>query len=128
MWSTGIPPAQRRAAAAAALAALDGGLAAHRVLEVRWRRSHHVAVVVDLDGRLVYRAMLVTRGHGHNDRVDEGHHGDPRGRLYADLLEVGADELTDDGLPASCECGPRTLSRSQLLTSIAGQKRRLLVG
>ncbi len=127
MSSVNSSPAARRSTAAAALAAFAGHLSAHRRLDVRCRRSHHVAAVYNLGGDLVYRAVAGSRGHGHNDRVNEGHGGDPRGRPYADLLDTGVDPLADDELPASCECGPRMLSRSALLTAIAGQQRLLLV-
>jgi hypothetical protein len=46
--------------------------------------------------------------------------------MYAELLDTGGDPLADDGLPASCECGPHTLSRSALLASIA-RRRHVLV-
>ena len=127
MGNTSGSPAERRATATAALAAVDRHLSARRRLDVRCRRSHHVAAVYDIGGDLVYRAVTGTRGHGHNDRVSVGHRGDARGRPYADLLDAGDDPLVEDSLPASCECGPRMLSRSALLTSIDQQQRHLLV-
>jgi hypothetical protein len=58
--------------------------------------------------------------------VDEPHHGASRGTEQVELLE--GDAMADDTLPASCECGPRVLSRSDLLRAVAGGKRRLDVG
>jgi hypothetical protein len=127
MMSTNGGPADRRAAAEAALAELDGELSAHRRLEVRCRRSHHVAAVYDTDIGLIYRAVVGTRGHGHQDRIDVGHRGDPRGRIYADVLDAGDDPMADDDLPATCQCGPRTLSRSALLASLAERHRHFFV-
>lgn len=119
--------ADRRAAAHAALAALDGPRSAHRRLDVRCRRSHHVAAVYVADGVLVYSATVGTHGHGSRDRVDVGHGASKRGRGHTDLLDTGGDPMPDDGMPAACECGPRMLSRAALLASVAEGARHMIV-
>ena len=119
--------AERRAAAQAAITALDGPLSVHRKLDVRCRRSHHVAAVYEADGTLVYSATVGPHGHGSRDRVDTGHGASSRGRGHTDLLDTSGDPLCDDGIPASCECGPRTLSRAALLTSLGQDVRHVIV-
>jgi hypothetical protein len=119
--------ADRRAAAHAAITALDGPLSAHRKLDVRCRNSHHVAAVYEADGALVYSATVGTRGHGSRDRVDAGHAGSNRCRGHTDMLDTADDLMSDDGMPASCECGPRVLSRTALLASVAQGVRHVIV-
>jgi hypothetical protein len=119
--------ADRRAAAQAAITALDGPMSAHRRLDVRCRHSHHVAAVYEADGMLVYSATVGTRGHGSRDRVDAGHAGSDRCRGHTDVLDTRGDLMSDDGMPASCECGPRTLSRAALLASVAEGVRHVIV-
>jgi hypothetical protein len=119
--------ADRRAAAQAALIAIDGPLGAHRRLDVRCRRSHHVAAVYEADGELVYSATVGPRGHGSRDRVDAGHGASNNGRGHTDLLDTSGDLLSDDGMPASCECGPRMLSRADLLASVEKGMRHVIV-
>lgn len=86
-----------------------------------------MAAVYDVDGHLVYRSTVGSRGHGRNDRIDVGHAGDQRGRCYADLLDGAVEIPVDDGLPASCECGPRSVSRSMLLAALARHVRHVIV-
>ena len=119
--------AERRAAAHAAITALDGPLSVHRKLDVRCRRSHHVAAVYEADGALVYAATVWPHGHGSRDRVDTGHDARGRGRGHTDMLDTAGDQLSDDGMPASCECGPRVLSRADLLASVGRGERHMIV-
>ncbi len=119
--------ADRRAAAQAAITALDGPLSVHRKLDVRCRRSHHVAAVYEADGALVYSATVGPHGHGSRDRVDTGHAASSRGRGHTDLLDTSGDPMSDDSIPASCECGPRMLSRAALLASMEQGARHLIV-
>lgn len=119
--------AHRRAAAQAAITALDGPLSGHRKLDVRCRSSHHVAAVYEADGVLVYSGTVGTHGHGGRDRVDAGHAGSSRARGHIDMLDTSGDPMADDGIPASCECGPRMLSRAAMLASIRQGERRLIV-
>lgn len=119
--------AERRAAARAAITALDGPLSAHRKLDVRCRQSHHVAAVYEADGELVYSATVGPHGHGSRDRVDAGHGSSDCGRGHTDLLDTSGDLMSDDNMPASCECGPRTLSRAALLASVEEGVRHVIV-
>jgi hypothetical protein len=119
--------ADRRAAAQAALTAIDGPLSAHRRLDVRCRHSHHVAAVYEAGGELVYSATVGPHGHGSRDRVDAGHGASNNGRGHTDLLDTSGDLLSDDAMPASCECGPRMLSRSALLASVEDGVRHVIV-
>lgn len=118
---------ERRSAARAAITALDGPLSSHRRLDVRCRDNHHVAAVYEADGELVYSATVGPRGHGSRDRVDAGHGSSNSGRGHVDLLDTGGDLLADDDMPASCECGPRTLSRAALLASVEEGTRHVIV-
>ena len=120
--------ADRRAAAHAAITALDGPLSTHRRLDVRCRQSHHVAAVYEADGELVYTATVGPHGHGSRDRVDAGHGSSNNGRGHTDLLDTSDDLLSDDGMPASCECGPRVLSRAALLESVEKGVHHVIVG
>lgn len=119
--------ADRRAAAEAAITALDGPLSEHRRLDVRCRCSHRVAAVYDADHVLVYTATVGIHGHGSRDRTDAGHANSSRGRRHTDILDTTGDPLCDDGIPASCECGPRVLSRAALLASVGQGVRHLIV-
>ena len=47
--------------------------------------------------------------------------------IELDLLEAGGDPLTDDTVPAWCDCGPRTLSRVAMLEWIAAGEHRVVV-
>jgi hypothetical protein len=115
-------PADRRTNARQALATVEGHRTDHLRLDVQCSHGHHVAEVYDVDGSLVYVSSTGSHSHGRNDRVDTGHGGGQRGS-YVDLLEPRDDTFGDDALPASCVCGPRTLSRSSLLSSIADDAR-----
>ncbi|WP_191279654.1 hypothetical protein [Nocardioides flavus (ex Wang et al. 2016)] len=57
----------------------------------------------------------VPGSHGSKDRIDTGHHGSPSGAELVDLLDAPEAE---DALPAWCDCGPRTLSRTALLAHL----------
>lgn len=95
------------------------GLGTHRSdvqrLSVQCARSHHLAFVYDTDVGLVVSAAVGGHAHGSKDFVDTPHHGAARPE-YADLLEQ--DPLGTDDLPAWCDCGPHTLSRTSLLAQI----------
>jgi hypothetical protein len=122
-------PAERRERAHEALVALGSPRSTHRRMEVNCRRSHHVAAVyVASDGRLVYVATVGLHPHGSRDRQETGHAGDSRGRTFVDYLDLGGNDLAgDDALPAACECGPRTLSRSELLAAMADGARHRII-
>ena len=102
----------RRKLAADALAALGTQRSEHQRLSVQCAHSHHLAALYETDAGLVYHAVEGPHAHGSKDRIDTAHHGGPRGTEYVDLL-IG-DPMSDDGLPAWCDCGPHTLSRSDL--------------
>lgn len=112
-----MTPDTRRQIAADALATLGMHRGDHQRLSVQCSRSHHLAAVFETGAGLVYQAIEGPHAHGSRDRVDTAHHGGPRGTEYVDLL-VG-DPMSDDGLPAWCDCGPHTLSRSALLEEAA---------
>ncbi|GAY07382.1 hypothetical protein [Pseudonocardia sp. N23] len=79
----------------------------------------------DADSGLVYVSDTGARSHGRGDRVDTGHIAGRRRGAYVDLLDPGEGAIDDDDLPASCECGPRTLSRSGLLAAVARGQRHM---
>lgn len=117
---------QAREAARKSLHALGSHRADARRLSVRCGRSHHVAAVYATPAGLVYTSVTGRHAHGSRDRVDQPHHGAARGTEQVEMLE--GDALADDALPASCECGPRVLSRADLLRALADGKHRLDVG
>ena len=115
----------RRHRAEAALTTLQGPRDRYQKLSIQCRHGHHVAWVYDTPSGLVYRSMTGPHAHGSRDFVDTGHHGTRRGTAgaggYVDLLE--AEATADDAMPAWCDCGPRTLSRADLLQHVrAGGK------
>lgn len=124
MPSEYLSPSQRRATAEEALAQLGAERRKHVVLRVRCGRSHHVASVYDTDAGRVVATQVGMRAHGSRDFVDQAHHG-TRPPGFIDLLE--ADTFTEDLLPAGCECGARSLSRTELRHSIESEQRVLQV-
>lgn len=109
------------------MTALGSHRGGHTLLSVQCSRSHHVAAVYTTPAGPVYTSVTGPRAHGSRDRQDAAHRDHRHGVEHVDLL-VGADDLmVDDGLVASCECGPRTLSRAELLTAIAEGRKRLRV-
>ncbi|MGH3518628.1 MAG: hypothetical protein ACRDQ7_14660 [Haloechinothrix sp.] len=113
----------RRRKAREALSALGSHRSDRRKLSIQCSRSHHVAFVYDTEAGLVYSTVTGPHAHGSRDFVDTAHHGGRRGAEYVDLLEAGP--MVDDELPAWCECGPRTLSRSELDEHITAERRKL---
>jgi hypothetical protein len=107
----------RRQVAADALAVFGKQRSEHQRLSVQCAHSHHLAAVYETEAGLVYHAIEGPHAHGSMDFVDTAHHGGPRGTEYVDLLSAGP--MADDGLPAWCDCGPHTLSRSDLLKAAA---------
>lgn len=93
------------------------------LLRVRCGRGHHVATVFDTPVGAVYRSVVGPRAHGGRDFVDTGHGAHNHGTRYVDLLVTAA--MVDDGLPASCECGPHILSRAELMRAITDNERTL---
>lgn len=104
-----------------ALDALGNDLADHQRLSVQCRHSHHVAAVYDTAVGLVYRSLTGPHAHGSRDFVDTAHHAAHRGHAYVDLLPAGP--MAEDGLPAWCDCGSWTLSRSELLAQVGAGNR-----
>jgi hypothetical protein len=103
----------RRRRAAEALAGLGSHRSDHQRLSIQCRHAHHLAMVYETDAGLVYQSRTGPHGHGSKDFIDTGSHGRRGGDEYVDLLAAGT--AADDQLPAWCDCGPRTLSRSELL-------------
>lgn len=116
-------PETRRRVAAEALGELVSYRSDRQRLSVQCPRSHHVANVYDTDACLVCWTVTGPHAHGSRDFVDTAHHGQRRGSEYVDLLEAGP--LLGDDLPAWCECGPRTLSRSELRGCVVANQRTL---
>ncbi|MCB8997875.1 MAG: hypothetical protein H6528_11315 [Actinobacteria bacterium] len=117
---------ERQERAERALAALGSHRSAHQRLNVQCPRSHHVAGVYETEVGLVYHAIEGPHAHGSKDRVDTAHHGGTRGADFVDLLAAGP--MSDDGLPAWCDCGPWTLSRERLIEDAALRPGTVRVG
>ncbi len=97
------------------------------VLNVQCTRGHHLAGVFRTPDGLVYQSRPLGHRHSHGDRdrYDAAHHHGDESPPWVDLLEVPPSAAVDDGLPAWCECGARTLSRAQLLHWIAEGEHRV---
>ncbi len=115
----------RRDRAIRALAHLQPQPSEHLQLAVQCRHAHHLAVVYATDVGPVYQSRTGPHSHGSKDFIDTGRSGSRGGSEYVDLLagEAGA----DDALPAWCDCGPRTLSRRELLGHVRQGVRHLRV-
>lgn len=116
---------QRRALAERALAALGADRHNHVLVRVRCLRNHHVATVYGTGAGAVVLTRVGPHAHGSRDFVDLAHHGQRAGTELVDLLGGGA--FTEDRLPAGCECGARTLSRTELCRAIATYRRVIQV-
>lgn len=127
MQRTFATPAARRAAAIGAVRALAGKRDRYVRLRVRCSGSHQVATVYGTEIGLVYVARGGAHAHGSRDFVDVAHHDAVHGVEIVDLLDTGTDPTADDALPARCECGPRTVSRAELMRTVRAGRRRLLV-
>ncbi len=119
-------PEARRAAAHVAVEALVQPDRSVK-LRVQCAESHHVATVYDTDVGLVYVARSGPHSHGSRDFVDVAHHDAVPGVEVVDVLDPGTGAMADDALPATCECGPRRVSRSELLRAVESGQHRLLV-
>ena len=96
-----------------AYAALGASPSEELTLQVVCGRSHRLASVYSTGDGVVYRSVVKSKSHGDRDRYDSGHHGASLG--------------VEDGLPAGCECGPYTLSRTDLMDDIAHHRRKVIV-
>lgn len=95
------------------------------ILRVQCAKSHHVATVYATDLGLIYAAPVRARSHGSFDLPDVPH-GDHEPTRWLDLLSV-AQPTADDALPAWCDCGHRTLSRTEVLSWVAEGEHRVIV-
>ncbi len=112
---------ERRDRAVRALDRLGSHRSEHQQVGVQCASAHHLAAVYRTVDGPVYVARTGPHGHGSKDFIDTGRSGTRGGTEYVDLLvaEPGA----DDALPAWCDCGPRTLSRRDLLAHLRTQVR-----
>lgn len=85
--------------------------------------GHHVATVYDTPQGSVVQGASGRRSHGHRDRVDTPHRGDPGPRPWTDFL--AAESTADDDVRAWCDCGSWTLSRRQMSAWLDAGERRV---
>lgn len=95
------------------------------LLRVQCGRSHHLARVCHSADGLVVVSPVRARSHGSRDRVDQPH-GDHPVDQWVDYLVID-EPAVDDAIPAWCDCGPRTLSRVDLLQWLSAGERRVIV-
>lgn len=107
------------------MAQVVGGLSDNRVLAVQCANGHHIAGVYRTEAGPVVQAATGRHSHGKRDRVDTPHRGTSSSGVWTDLLEAAA--FADDTFPAWCDCGPWTLSRSDLAAWITGGERRVVL-
>ena len=110
-----------------AYAALGASPSEELTLQVVCGRSHRLAWVYSTGDGVVYRSVVKSKSHGDRDRYDSGHHGASLGVEWFELLDAGVGPDVDDGLPAGCECGPYTLSRTDLMDDLAHHRRKVIV-
>ena len=115
---TEMQPQARRDAARRELEALAHGGHRSVLLRIQCPNAHHVARVVATAAGPVYETTLLEYAHGDRDRYDGTHHASERG-TWTDFLDVG-----DDPLPAGCECGAATLSRTEVRRQLERGTRR----
>jgi hypothetical protein len=97
----------------------------HQILGIQCSRGHHVATVYETPDGPVYLSITGSHSHGSKDFIDTGKHGLSRGAEHVDLL--AAEAGTDDDLAAWCDCGPRNLSRTELLRLVRSGERLVRV-
>jgi hypothetical protein len=125
MTTTASSRDERSRKAKEALDAIPHGGRDAVTLRVHCARSHHVATVYDTSAGLVYAAPVRARSHGSFDLPDAPHSGH-ESKVWLDLL--GADPaMSDDALPAWCDCGQRTLSRAEVLSWVAAGEHRVVI-
>lgn len=110
-----------------AYAALGGSPSEKMALQVVCGRSHRLASVYETGDGLVYRSVVKSKSHGDRDRYDGGHKGEQLGVEWFDMLDAGVGPAVDDGMPAGCECGPYTLSRTDLLDDVARRRKKVIL-
>lgn len=115
---------ERQERAEGALATLGSHRSDHEVLLVECRQGHRVAAVYETSVGTVFVSRIGPHAHGDMDLPDTGHRVERPGEEFVDTLEA---QFADDGLPAWCDCGNRTLSRSSLADDIAANQRTVLV-
>lgn len=118
-----MPDRQRHAAEV--LAAVDSPLHDARILAVQCANGHHVAGVYRTSEGPVLQVALSRHSHGRRDRIDTAHKGTQSARRWTDFMATGT--LADDEVPAWCDCGPWTLSRSEMDTWISDGERRVVL-
>jgi hypothetical protein len=94
------------------------------LLQVQCPAGHHVAKVVPTSSGSVVVTSVRAHSHGSRDRPDEPHT-PTRPRDFVDLVEVA--DAAEDSIPAWCDCGQRSLSRSALRRWIAAGERRVIL-
>ena len=94
------------------------------IMQVQCADGHHLAKVFHANGERLVMTTLRPRSHGSRDIPDKPH--TPGGvRHMVDMLDV--DDAADDGIPAWCDCGARTLSRAGLRNWLAEGERRVVL-
>ena len=126
MATTPLAHADREQLARRGLALIEDRPSDFTLLSVQCTHGHHLATVFRTPDGSVYRSTPLGHSHSHGDRdrYDSAHHA-AEGQPWVDLLEVPPSAAVDDGLPAWCECGARTLSRAQLIQWIADGEGRV---
>lgn len=116
MMRTMTASEERRRSAEQALEALGSDRPKREVLVLQCSRAHHLVSVFDTEVGDVYVARTGPHAHGRRDFIDTGHRGAPPGQEYADLL--WSPDPADDDVIAWCDCGPRVLSRRDVVDHV----------
>lgn len=116
---------ERQSRASEALSEVSASLSQVRALAVQCAHGHHVAGVYRTDSGLVVQAASGRRSHGHRDRVGTPHRGTTARPEWTDFLTPATH--VDDSVPAWCDCGPWTLSRSAMAEWVEGGERRVVL-
>lgn len=124
---TGTSHDERERAARAAFEHLGHNPSEYTRLQISCGRNHHIATIYDTDIGTIFRSVTHAHSHGKRDRFDGGHNGEHLGKPWYDILNPGDGAHIDDAMPAGCECGPYTLSRSLLIQHIVDGERHIVL-
>ena len=117
----------READAREAFLALGSSPGDHAALAVQCAAGHHIGTVYRTPHGPLYAGVPWAHSHGDRDRHDAAHHGGHRDGLWMDWLLPDEAVTQDDPLPAGCECGTRSLSRTRLIEALASGEHRMIM-
>lgn len=95
-------------------------------LQVQCAHGHHIAAVYATALGPVFVATVHSHSHGSRDLPDVPH-GSQQPNRWFDLLDDAGASMVGDELPAWCDCGHRTLSRSAVRQWLQAGEHRVVI-